>query len=140
MAAIYLDGGFDAAAAFLRQELKAAVDAGRDPSLVVDYKSALQERLQALGQPLPQYRLAGESGPDHQKLFQVDVVVAGAVQRFGVRPSQEGSRAGRGPAGAREPRRRAPTRPARTDVRCTERGQSISMMPQPLRSSPSEPA
>ena len=80
VAAIYLDGGFDAAATFLRQELKAAVDAGRDPSLVVDYKSALQERLQALGQPLPQYRLAGESGPDHQKLFQVDVVVAGAVR------------------------------------------------------------
>ena len=80
VAAIYLDGGFDAAATFLRQELKAAVDAGRDPSLVVDYKSALQERLQALGQPLPQYRLAGESGPDHQKLFKVEVVVGGVVR------------------------------------------------------------
>ena len=80
VAAIYLDGGFDAAATFLRHELKAAVDAGRDPSLVVDYKSALQERLQALGHPLPQYRLAGESGPDHQKLFQVDVVVEGVVR------------------------------------------------------------
>ena len=56
------------------------MDAGRDPSLVVDYKSALQERLQALGHPLPQYRLAGESGPDHQKLFQVDVVVDGVVR------------------------------------------------------------
>jgi len=80
VAAIYLDGGLDAAATFLRHELKAAVDAGRDPSLVVDYKSALQERLQALGHPLPQYRLAGESGPDHQKLFQVDVVVEGVVR------------------------------------------------------------
>jgi ribonuclease-3 len=80
VAAIYIDGGLEAAATFLRQQLKDAVDAGRDPLLVVDYKSALQERLQALGRPLPHYRLAGESGPDHQKRFHVEVVVAGEVR------------------------------------------------------------
>jgi ribonuclease III len=80
VAAIYIDGGLEAAATFLRHQLKEAVDAGRDPSLVVDYKSALQERLQALGRPLPHYRLAGESGPDHQKRFLVEVVVAGEVR------------------------------------------------------------
>jgi ribonuclease-3 len=80
VAAIYIDGGLEAAATFLRHQLKDAVDAGRDPSLVVDYKSALQERLQALGRPLPHYRLAGESGPDHQKRFLVEVVVAGEVR------------------------------------------------------------
>lgn len=80
VAAIYLDGGMEPAAAFLRQELRDAVDAGRDPLFVVDYKSALQERLQALGRPLPHYRLAGESGPDHQKQFHVEVVVAGEVR------------------------------------------------------------
>ena len=45
-----------------------------------DYKSALQERLQALGRPLPHYELAGESGPDHQKRFHVEVVVGGEVR------------------------------------------------------------
>ena len=80
LAAIYIDGGLDAAATFLRHQLKEAVDAGRDPTLVVDYKSALQERLQALGRPLPHYKLAGESGPDHQKRFHVEVLVGGEVR------------------------------------------------------------
>ena len=38
---------------------------------------ALQEFLQGRGQPPAEYRLASESGPDHQKLFQVEVWVDG---------------------------------------------------------------
>src|SRR5438132_6530661 len=52
IAAIYLDGGLDAASAFLRRELKAALDAGSEQTFARDYKSALQERLQALGHGL----------------------------------------------------------------------------------------
>jgi ribonuclease-3 len=44
-----------------------------------DHKSTLQERLQALGRPLPDYRVSGEAGPDHRKVFSVEVVVAGEV-------------------------------------------------------------
>ena len=44
-----------------------------------DYKSALQERLQALGHPLPEYRLSGSEGPDHRKTFSIEVVVNGEV-------------------------------------------------------------
>ena len=40
-----------------------------------DYKSALQERLQAAERPLPEYRLVGSLGPDHRKQFQVAVFV-----------------------------------------------------------------
>jgi ribonuclease-3 len=80
IAAIYLDGGLDAAAHFLRRELKDALDQGATQNFVgQDYKSALQERLQGLGRPLPEYRVAGEAGPDHRKVFSVDVVVAGEV-------------------------------------------------------------
>ena len=79
IAAIYLDGGLDAAAAFLRRELKDAIDAGSAQTFAQDYKSALQERLQALGHPLPEYRVSGEAGPDHRKTFSVEVVVAGEV-------------------------------------------------------------
>ena len=68
-----------AAAAFLRRELKDAIDAGATPSFAQDYKSALQERLQALGHPLPEYRVSGEAGPDHRKTFSVEVVVSGEV-------------------------------------------------------------
>ena len=79
IAAIYIDGGLDAAAAFLLRELKDALDEGMTPSFAQDYKSALQERLQALGYSLPDYRVSGEAGPDHRKTFSVEVVVAGEV-------------------------------------------------------------
>ena len=80
IAAVYLDGGFDAATAFLQRELQEAIDLGASQTIVgQDYKSALQERLQALGRPLPEYRLAGQAGPDHRKVFSVEVVVNGDV-------------------------------------------------------------
>jgi ribonuclease III len=79
IAAIYLDGGYDAAGVFLRRELKDAIDAGSSLAFARDYKSALQEALQADGRPLPEYRVSGETGPDHRKTFSVEVVVAGDV-------------------------------------------------------------
>ena len=80
IAAIYLDGGLEPAAAFLRRELKAAIDAGETDNFVgQDFKSALQERLQSLGRPLPEYRVTNEAGPDHRKLFTVQVVVGNDV-------------------------------------------------------------
>jgi ribonuclease-3 len=80
IAALYLDGGLPAAAAFLERELTDAIEAGAGETVVgQDYKSALQERLQAHGRPLPEYRVAAESGPDHRKVFNIEVVVAGEV-------------------------------------------------------------
>ena len=79
IAAIYLDGGLDAAAAFLRRELKAAMDAGSAQTFAPDYKSTLQERLQADGRTLPEYRVSGTDGPDHRKTFTIEVVVDGEV-------------------------------------------------------------
>ena len=79
IAAIYLDGGLEAAATFLRRELKDAIDEGSAPTFARDYKSALQERVQALGRPLPEYRLSGQAGPDHRKTFSVEVLVGDEV-------------------------------------------------------------
>jgi ribonuclease-3 len=76
IAAIYLDGGLDAARDFILRELGDAIEEARRPEYFGrDHKSALQEQLQALGRPLPIYRIAGEIGPDHRKLFHVEVVV-----------------------------------------------------------------
>jgi ribonuclease-3 len=80
IAAIYLDGGIEHARAFIAREfapLVAEVRAGG--GLGQDHKSALQEYLQSRDQPLPQYRLAGTLGPDHRKLFEIEVVVQGEV-------------------------------------------------------------
>jgi ribonuclease-3 len=79
IAGIYLDGGLEAASAFLLRELNDAIEAGGTPQATRDFKSALQERLQALGRPLPEYRVSGEAGPDHRKTFMVEVVVDGQV-------------------------------------------------------------
>jgi len=83
VAAIYLDAGLAAAARFVRRELWEPFEAsgGGDAAAVsgVDYKSALQERLQARGLGLPEYRVAGERGPEHDKVFEVEVRVNGDV-------------------------------------------------------------
>jgi ribonuclease-3 len=80
IAALYLDGGLPAAAGFLERELAEAIESrAGEPVVGQDYKSALQERLQALGRPLPEYRVAAESGPDHRKEFTIAVVVGGDV-------------------------------------------------------------
>lgn len=84
IAAIYLDGGIDAARAFIVSCFGPLIDAAGDQAAEAtftdDWKSALQEWLQANGQGLPQYRLAAAEGPDHRKRFEVEVVVAGEVR------------------------------------------------------------
>ena len=77
LAAIYLDGGIDAARRFVIGELADEIAAVRSPAFLRDFKSALQERLQSADQPLPDYVVSGTAGPDHDKLFHVEVRVAG---------------------------------------------------------------
>jgi ribonuclease III len=83
VAAIYLDGGMTAAEAFIERQFRAALEqvraGGAVSGLVADHKSALQEWVQAHDLSLPEYRLAGETGPDHCKIFQVEVLVGGNV-------------------------------------------------------------
>ena len=77
-AAIYLDGGVDAVRAFTGREFAPLVDAARQHGVSgQDYKSGLQELVQARSQPLPEYRLVGTFGPDHEKRFEVEVLVGG---------------------------------------------------------------
>jgi ribonuclease-3 len=85
IAAIYLDGGIEQARAFIAREFAPLVDEARAHGLVGqdDHKSALQELLQSRVQGLPEYRLAGTVGPDHRKLFQVDVIVNGEAMAQG---------------------------------------------------------
>jgi ribonuclease III len=77
IAAIYLDGGLVPARALLMKTV--LVQASEDGERISesDRKSALQEFLQGRGGQLAEYRLAGESGPDHQKTFLVQVWVKG---------------------------------------------------------------
>ncbi|MBI3159198.1 MAG: ribonuclease III [Chloroflexi bacterium] len=77
--ALYLDGGIPAVEAFAAQLLEEAIDHilrnhhDRDP------KSQLQEWAQANGHRTPLYRIVDELGPDHEKVFEVEVVVGAEV-------------------------------------------------------------
>jgi ribonuclease-3 len=74
IAAIYLDAGLAAAREVLRSVLfEQALEERGERMADSDRKSALQEFLQARGHQPASYRLAGESGPDHQKMFLIEV-------------------------------------------------------------------
>jgi ribonuclease III len=84
LAAIYLDGGLDAVRQVLQRVLfQQALEERGERIAESDRKSALQEFLQGRGQPPAEYRVARESGPDHQKLFHVEVWVNGACMASG---------------------------------------------------------
>lgn len=70
IAAIYLDGGIEAARAFV---LRFIVTAQTDVSAVTDYKTKLQEIVQQNPDEHLSYVLAAEAGPDHDKTFTVEV-------------------------------------------------------------------
>ena len=108
IAAIYLDGGIEQARAFIAREFAPLLDeVRRDGVAGQDYKSALQELLQSRDQPLPEYRLVGTIGPDHRKLFEVEVVVNGERAGGGDRAEQEGGGAGSGAARAGRAQKRS---------------------------------
>lgn len=84
VAAIYLDGGLMAVKEMLRRTLfELALGEGGGPLFETDRKSALQEFLQGRGKPPAEYRLAAESGPDHQKIFRVEVWAEGSCLASG---------------------------------------------------------
>ena len=78
IAAIYLDGGVDEARDFVSRQFAEDLEDVRSPEFWGrDYKSALQELVQSRELPLPEYAVAAESGPDHRKVFHVEVRIRG---------------------------------------------------------------
>jgi ribonuclease-3 len=73
VAAVYLDGGFEACRNTVRGLFADRVTAL--PRSSKDAKTRLQEWLQAEGWPLPQYELVGTEGEDHARIFDVNCVV-----------------------------------------------------------------
>jgi ribonuclease-3 len=91
IAAIYLDGGIDAVRGFIKREFNSLIGDARRLGVAgqQDYKSGLQELVQARSQPLPEYRLVGTFGPDHEKRFEVEVLVAGEALARASGPSKK---------------------------------------------------
>lgn len=77
LAAAYLDGGFDAAKGIIDRLILSELPKGRPGNF--DYKTMLQELVQREKNQVLQYELIGQSGPDHDKVFNVEVLRNGQV-------------------------------------------------------------
>ena len=77
IAACFLDGGLDAALKIVQQFILVEVPVTRMHN--TDYKTALQELVQQKKNQVLTYTLVGQSGPDHDKQFDVEVALNGTV-------------------------------------------------------------
>jgi ribonuclease III len=75
LGAIYLDGGFDAAAKTIERLFVSRLDRLPSAAELKDPKTRLQEALQARGLPLPTYSVESVSGEAHSQMFQVSCSV-----------------------------------------------------------------
>lgn len=87
--ALYLDGGLPAAATFIREHWRERMKSPDRPPL--DSKTALQEWAQGRGMPLPTYRIADRTGPDHAPTFKVEVTVGDGPPATGEGTTRRGA-------------------------------------------------
>ena len=80
--AIFLDGGFEAVQPVILALWEPVI--AEEPLPPQDAKTELQERVQAVGKPLPTYRVISSAGPSHAPVFEVSVSVDGLSDQRGV--------------------------------------------------------
>ena len=86
LAAVHLDGGFDASRTVTRHifaEELANIAAQQEPPGAGDYKTQFQEWCQKRHDTLPRYATVRETGPDHQKLFEVELSIQDEIVGMG---------------------------------------------------------
>ncbi len=79
IAAVYLDGGLDAVLGLVDRFLGEAFARASAGTLDRDWKTQLQELAQSRVRATPRYRVAAEHGPDHAKVFEVELELKGEV-------------------------------------------------------------
>ncbi|MEM6903553.1 MAG: ribonuclease III [Pseudomonadota bacterium] len=87
IAALYIDGGLEAARQFITRHWQALVLAAEEPPQ--DAKTQLQELMQSQGRPLPQYRLADRQGPDHAPVFTIEAIIKDQAPVTATGPSKQ---------------------------------------------------
>lgn len=82
IAAYYLDSGLERARELILRVYQPILNEEIGLSDYQDYKSVLQEKVQALGWKLPEYRVIQETGPEHDKIFTSQVVIGKALKKY----------------------------------------------------------
>ncbi|MBN1662508.1 MAG: ribonuclease III [Deltaproteobacteria bacterium] len=89
IAAVYLDGGFAGSMEFIDHLFSPMIAEEDKNNIYKDYKTALQELSQTRFKVIPQYTLASEYGPDHDKTFEITLTVAGIITARGMGKSKK---------------------------------------------------
>jgi len=76
IAAVYIDGGIESATDIIIRLIYAKKNRILNDSSQRNYKGELLELVQALGKGMPRYEVASEEGPDHDKIFNLEVFIA----------------------------------------------------------------
>lgn len=76
VAALYLEAGYDRARAVVVAQFAEVLEGEASMVPPTDFKSRLQERCQEAGEGLPSYTVVTQRGPDHEKTFEVEVVLS----------------------------------------------------------------
>ena len=83
VAAIYLDGGYDSVYTIIQEHFRPVLEEAAKSDINRDYKTKLQEEAQARHKIVPHYIVTQEKGPDHDKVFQIQVSLKGKPLAFG---------------------------------------------------------
>ncbi|HEX9970684.1 MAG TPA: ribonuclease III [bacterium] len=89
--AMYLDGGLDVVVKFIHQKLLKFCDKILHEEHYRNFKSILLEYSQSKNLGLPQYHVSDEEGPDHEKLFTIEVIINNEVLGIGKGNSKKGA-------------------------------------------------
>ncbi len=87
--AIYLDHGYDAAKEFISEHILSTLDGILDTGSWMDPKSRLQETAQSVDSETPSYKVMGEDGPDHDKVFTIGVFINNELRGQGTGHSKQ---------------------------------------------------
>ena len=87
--ALFLDGGYEIAKKFVMNLFGETIEDAMKGKLYTDYKSEIQERIQGGSHKLLSYKVVKEEGPDHDKIFHVDLMCDDEVIGRGIGRSKK---------------------------------------------------
>ena len=89
IAAVYLDGGLEAAFEVIERHFSEIVSHLEESRLAEDFKSQLQELVQSRFKTIPRYKVEAEKGPDHDKTFEICLTIGTSLTTHGTGKSKK---------------------------------------------------
>lgn len=89
IAAVYLDGGLQAGFEVIERQFSEIIAQVGDRLAAEDFKSRLQELVQVQFRTIPDYEVKAESGPDHDKTFEVRLSIGNSLTTYGTGKSKK---------------------------------------------------